>query len=167
MNCWKCCATILANLAGFVCAEPSPTTTSPNVVMILSDDLVCLVDLAATAAAVAGEKLTNGAAPDSFNLLPTLLGQPNPTKRDSLVVMSGKGDLALRQGQWKYLPDLAVADGWEAGVKKPGAPEKPALYDLSKDQGETENLIQKKTELAKRMAGLLDNAKSAKTTRPL
>ncbi|GDY20821.1 hypothetical protein LBMAG56_21670 [Verrucomicrobiota bacterium] len=59
-----------------------------------ADDLVCLVDLAATAAAVAGEKLPDGAAPDSFNLLPTLLGQPKQMKRDTLVVMSGNGDLA-------------------------------------------------------------------------
>ena len=131
-----------------------------------SHDLVCLVDLAATAAAVAGEKLPDRAAPDSFNLLPTLLGQPQPTKRDSLIVMSGNGDLALRQGPWKYLPDLAVADGWSSAAKKPHQPAKPALYDLSTDMGETKNLIHQQPEFAQRLAEHLEKAQSAKSTRP-
>ena len=89
-----------------------------------------------------------------------------PTRRDTLVVMSGSGNLALRQGQWKYLPDLALADGWDAGPKKPDQPAKSALYDLSADQGETKNLVQQKPEIAKRMAELLKKARSAKSTRP-
>ena len=132
----------------------------------ISDDLVCLVDLPATAAALVGENLTDGVAPDSYNLLPTLLGQPKQMKRDSLVVMSGAGDLAIRQGQWKYIPNLALADGWDAGAKKPNQAAKPGLYDLSADQGETKNLVQQKPEIAKRMAGLLEKAQSAKSTRP-
>ncbi len=131
-----------------------------------SGDLVCLVDLAATAAAVVGEKLPDGAAPDSFNLLPTLLGQPKQMKRDTLVVMSGNGDLAIRQGQWKYLPNLALADGWQSGPKKPNQPAQPALFDLSTDQGETKNLAQQKPAIARRMAELLEKAQSAKSTRP-
>jgi len=51
-------------------------------------------------------------------LLTALLGLPNQAKRDTLVVMSGNGDLALRQGQWKYIPDLAVAGGWNSAAKK-------------------------------------------------
>ena len=155
-----------------------------------SDDLVCLVDLAtATAAAVAGEKLPDGAAPDSFNLLPTLLGQPKQMKRDTLGVMSGNGDLAIRQGQWKYRANLALADGWQSGPKKPNQPAQPALFDLSTDQGETKNLLQQtalrdsallqsgassqvvseakdKPAMARRMAELLEKAQSAKSTRP-
>ncbi|MEY2879256.1 MAG: hypothetical protein RLZZ15_1636, partial [Verrucomicrobiota bacterium] len=132
-----------------------------------SDDLVCLVDLAATAAAAAGAKLPDGAVPDSFNLLPTLLGQPKPMKRDTLVAMSGNGDLAFRQGQWKFIPDLAVADGWSSSAKKPNQPAKPGLFDLSTDKGETKNLVQQKPEIARRMAELLEKAQSAKSTRPL
>ncbi len=141
------------------------------------------------AAAVAGEKLPDGAAPDSFNLLPTLLGQPKQMKRDTLVVMSGNGDLAIRQGQWKYRANLALADGWQSGPKKPNQPAQPALFDLSTDQGETKNLAQQtalrdsallqsgassqvvseakdKPAMARRMAELLEKAQSAKSTRP-
>ena len=289
-----------------------------------SDDLVCLVDLAATAAAVAGEKLPDGAAPDSFNLLPTLLGQPKQMKRDTLrrgevrnqnyegrirpqgahqavcaahhppvrkpaeidggsgarqttaplrnlrrgelsgspsrtkqgrihrkvrrlaagtrriSVLAGTARrwrdrasgkaaiapcrvrrtdsdfrydhqesprlgltdflpssfllqtlprLAIRQGQWKYLPNLALADGWQSGPKKPNQPAQPALFDLSTDQGETKNLAQQtalrdsallqsgassqvvseakdKPPMARRMAELLEKAQCAKSTRP-
>lgn len=131
-----------------------------------SDDLVCLVDLTATAAALIGEKLPEGVAPDSFNLLPTLLSKPESIKRDSLVVMSGSGDLAIRQGQWKYIPDLAVADGWSSPARKPGQAPKPGLYDLATDKGEKTNLAQEKPAIAKRMASLLENAQSAKSTRP-
>jgi arylsulfatase A-like enzyme len=132
-----------------------------------SDDLACLVDLPATAAAVAGEKLPEeGAASDSFNLLPTLLGQQKQMKRDTLVVMSGNGDLAIRQRQWKYLPDLAVADGWNSAPKNPNQSAKPALFDLSTDKGETKNLIQQSPAIAKHMAELLEKARSAKSTRP-
>lgn len=131
-----------------------------------SDDLVCLVDVMATAAAVAGEKLPDGAAPDSFNVLPTLLGQPNPMKRDSLVVMSGMGDLAIRQGQWKFIPDLDLADGWQSATKKPNQPARPALFDLAGDKGENQNRYKDQPEIAKRIAEVLAKAQSAKSTRP-
>ena len=289
-----------------------------------SDDLVCLVNLAATAAAVAGEKLPDGAAPESFNLLPTLLGQPKQMKRDTprrgevrnhnyegrkrpqkahqavcvahhspvrksaeidgspgarqttaplgnvrrgelsgsssrtkqsrihrkvrrlpsgvgrIRVLAGtprrrrnrasgkaataacrvrrtdrdfrhdhqKGArlgltdflpssfllqtfprLAIRQGQWKYRANLALADGWQSGPKRPNQPAQPALFDLSTDPGETKNLLQQtalrdsallqsgassqvvseakdKPAMARRMAELLEKAQSAKSTRP-
>lgn len=131
-----------------------------------SDDLVCLIDLSATAAAVTGQKLAEGAAPDSFNLLPTLLGKPDAPKRDSLIVMSGKGDLAIRQGQWKYFPDLALANGWDAGPKKPNQGANPGLYDLSTDPGEKRNVFKDRPEIAKRLASLLAQQQTAKSTRP-
>lgn len=131
-----------------------------------SDDLVCLVDLSATAAAVTGQKLAEGAAPDSFNLLPILLGDPKAMKRDSLIVMSGKGDRAIRQGQWKYLPDLALANGWDAGAKKPNQPANPGLFDLSTDPGEKQNVFKDHPEIAKRLATLLSKQQTDKSTRP-
>ncbi|MSU51377.1 MAG: hypothetical protein EXS37_20195 [Opitutus sp.] len=87
-------------------------------------------------------------------------------KRDTLVVMSGNGVLALRQGQWKYIPDLAVWDGWTSAAKTPNQTARPALFDLSTDKGETKILAQQKPEIAKRMAELLKKAQSAKSTRP-
>lgn len=131
------------------------------------DALAGLVDLPATAAALAGVELAAEAAPDSFNLLPTLLGMPDARPRDHLVVMSGTGALAIRQGDWKFIPDLSLANGWKSGPRKQaGAPVKAGLFNLAKDPGELTNLHAKEPAVAKRLAGLLEQARSARTTRP-
>lgn len=87
--------------------------------------------------------------------------------RDHLVVMSGNGHLAVRSGEWKYIPDLAQADGWEASKeKKPDSPTGPGLYDLSRDAGEATNLIKEKGAEAERLAEKLAWVRSAAVTRP-
>ncbi len=140
-----------------------PARIQPGV----SADLVSTIDVPATICAAAGITLPKDALPDSYNLLPAMLGEKDAPKRDHLVLMSGNGDLAIRSGNLKYIPDLAVADGWYAGKKKnPNAPERPALFDLSKDPGETQNLIQEQAAEAKRLADLLRKAKSSTVTRP-
>jgi arylsulfatase A-like enzyme len=132
-----------------------------------SSALVSLVDLPATAAAAIGQTLPSGAAPDSFNLLPLMTGKNRDAGRDHLVLMSGKGDLAIRQGPWKYIPDLATANGW-ASWAKPGkkSPAKPGLYHLGDDPGETKNLHASKPEVSKRLAALLEKVKATPVTRP-
>jgi hypothetical protein len=65
------------------------------------------------------------------------------------------------------MPNLAFADGWKAAGKiDPKAPAKPALYDLTKDPGETQNLYATETATAKRLAGQLTKAKATPSTRP-
>ena len=133
----------------------------------VSDELVCLVDLPATAAALVGVQLAADAAPDSFNLLPTLLGKTNPHPRDHLILMSGKGDLAIRQGSWKYIPDLSTANGWSSSATKDKtAPRKAGLFNLDKDKGEVTNRNTQEPEISKRLAGLLEKARTAPVTRP-
>ena len=87
--------------------------------------------------------------------------------RDHLILMSGKGDLAIRQGPWKYIPDLATANGWGSWIK-PGteAAPKPGLYHLGDDPAETKNLHASKPEVSKRLAALLAKAKTTPVTRP-
>ena len=134
----------------------------------VSDELVCLVDLPATAASVVGSKLPADAAPDSFNLLPVFLGQTNSHPRESLIVMSGKGDLAIRQGSWKYIPDLAVVNGWQSGKTNLDVRlTRPGLYNLADDPGETNNLNAAKPEISERMKESLEHARAGKSTRPM
>lgn len=133
----------------------------------ISNELVSLIDLPATAAAIVGAKLSAAAAPDSFNLLPTLLGKTNPHPRDHLILMSGKGDLAIRQGNWKYIPDLTTANGWKSGAKKNEATTaKAGLYNLENDKGEVTNLSAQEPEVSKRLAGLLEKARVTPASRP-
>jgi arylsulfatase A-like enzyme len=140
-----------------------PARIQPGV----STDLASTLDAPATLCAAAGITLPKDALPDSFNLLPVMLGEKDAPKRDHLVLMSGNGDLAIRSRQWKYIPDLSVADGWYAGKKKAAnAPKKAALYDLSKDPGEKQNLIQENPAEAQRLADLLAKDQSSPVTRP-
>jgi arylsulfatase A-like enzyme len=133
----------------------------------VSGELVSLIDLPATAAALAGVKPAADVAPDSFNLLPTLLGKTNPHPRDHLILMSGNGALAIRQGNWKYIPDLKTANGWKSSTKKEEATLfKAGLFNLENDEGEVTNLSVKESEISKRLAGLLEKSRSTPATRP-
>jgi arylsulfatase A len=70
----------------------------------VSNKMVCTVDLAASMAALVGQKLSRDACPDSFNVLPSLLGKPNAKGRDHLIQQPNRGPtLALRMGDWKVL----------------------------------------------------------------
>ncbi|MFM7179960.1 MAG: sulfatase family protein [Verrucomicrobiales bacterium] len=145
----------------FICRWPARLT--PGV----SDKLVSTLDIPATICAAAGLDIPAQALPDSFNLLPGMLGEKNAPEREHLVVMSGNGHLALRSANLKYMPDLAFADGWKGGgQKKPGAKPRPALFDLSKDPGEKENLFGQRAELAGQLAKTLAAIQSATKTRP-
>jgi len=123
-----------------------------------SDAIVCQIDFLASFAALTGVKLPEGAGPDSENILPALLGE-SKTGRTTLVEHAG--NLALRQGNWKYIPpggmggkagNKAKAGG---GVNRQGIGPFPQLYDLSTDLGETKNLASEYPELVKELAAKL------------
>ena len=129
----------------------------------VSDALVCLIDVAATAAAIAEVPLPTGAAPDSFNLLPVLTGDPAAKGRDHLILMGGTGGFAVRQGPWKFIPNLAVVEGWKAGKQSAGKKQAGVgLFNLDEDPGETKNLAEKHPEVVKRLSALLQKARAAK-----
>ncbi len=135
-----------------------PGTIKPGV----SDQIVCVVDLPATMAALAGQKLPAGAYPDSFNLLPALLGETRARGRDHLVEQ-GRG-LALREGDWKFLhhPNAKPVKALTFS-KGPGQFE---LYNLADDPGETKNLIAEHPKRAERMKSRLAAIRAAGRTRP-
>ena len=57
-----------------------------------SGELICHVDLLATAAAVIGKPLPKDAGPDSFDILPALLAEkPAKSCRESLIHQAGSG----------------------------------------------------------------------------
>ena len=74
-----------------------------------------LVDLMATAADVVGERLPADAAEDSVSFLPVLRRPEAPFDRGAAIVMqSGDGSLAIRDGRWK----LCLAPG-SGGLSSP------------------------------------------------
>jgi len=121
----------------------------------VSSELICHVDLLATAAAILGQPLVKGAGPDSFDILPALLAEkPAKPCRDSLIHQAGGGALAIRKGEWKLIPN--------AGKKKGG----PELFDLSTDLGEQKNRAAEQPERVKELTTLLKQARDNPATRP-
>ena len=128
----------------------------------VSPALISQVDLAASLAALARVPLPDGAAPDSINVLPALLGD-SVTGRDHAIIQ-GIQDFALREGPWKFIPPghRDVRDGLDAikqtrqQVNPPGL-----LFNLAADPAEREDLAARELERVAAMAQKLDQLRSA------
>jgi len=130
-----------------------PARVKPGV----SDALISQVDLPATLAALAGRKPDARTMPDSLNVLPALLGESN-TGRDHIVQHSGR--LALRVGDWKYIPPGPVRDTLDASQAVVARFPEGALFHLAADPGETNNLIGQQPEKARELAARLETIRS-------
>ena len=122
-----------------------------------SDQMICLIDVTATAAEIVGEKLSSNAAEDSVSFLPTLLGQTGKPARTTLVSHSINGSFAIRDGSWK-LALCPGSGGWSnprPGMKDDELPPNQ-LFDLSTDIGEKANLQDKHPETVARLTKLLE-----------
>jgi arylsulfatase A-like enzyme len=129
-----------------------------------SDALVCQVDLLASLAALVKQPLPDDAGPDSFNVLPALLGESREG-RHHLVEQASR--LAIRKGQWKYIPKGRAAQGKGKKTAAPAA-EGPAgeLYNLAEDIGETKDLAAANPETARELADLLQRIVADGRSRP-
>jgi len=131
-----------------------PGRVAPGV----SDALVSLVDFSASFAALTGQKIPTGDAPDSVNVLPALLGDAK-NGRDKLVEHDGFRTLAFRDGLWKYIePDMRLRPVYSASG---------SLYDLGRDLGETNNLNTAQPDTSKKLSGeLKSEAKAGRAIGP-
>lgn len=145
-----------------------------------SDELICLVDFMATAAAVNGLDLPRNAGPDSFNILPALQGQvtSKPVRGAAVILESGYGMMAVRDAEWLLVlgrgsggatTDYAKhygmrleelgrhTTGWKmAGLGEPDRSLPPGqLYNLAKDIGQSENVYMNHPEVVERLTNLL------------
>ena len=120
--------------------------------------LVSLVDVLATIADVVGRPLLD-AGEDSISFLP-LLRQPATAveRRAAVVVQSGNGSLAIREGRWK----LCMAPG-SGGLSTPvpGSADERGLppvqlFDLEADPSEKTNLQSAHPEIVGRLTALLE-----------
>jgi len=113
------------------------------------EETICLTDLFATAADVVGARVPEGAAPDSFSLLPLLEGKPRETVRPPVIHHSIAGMFAIRDGKWK----LVLGNGSGGREPPPGRPfqEPYNLFDLSQDVSERVNLVEECPDVAARL----------------
>ncbi len=126
-----------------------------------SNEMIGLVDVFATVAAVVGEtKLDRSTtAPDSVNVLAALLGEPlaQPLRRD-LILQSAAGVYAIRSGPWKWIEGVPAAPkGKKApAAKGPKADQfSPRLVNLAKDTAEKNDVAAAHPEIVKRLAETL------------
>ncbi len=103
----------------------------------ISDALVNQVDMLATLASMTGRTLPEGSAPDSFNVLPALLGDSRIGRSHSV---HHSGRLALREGSWKFIPAGTGPAVQANTVTQTGNAPVDQLYDLAHDLGETRNV---------------------------
>ena len=123
--------------------------------------LVSQIDFIASFAAMLKIDLAASEAIDSQNLLPALLGQD--TVGSPHTIEESRGTLALRKGKWKYIQPRPN----QKKRKKKKQVNAPALYDLSTDAGEQNNVIAENKEVADSMAQLLKKLKNDKGVREM
>ena len=118
----------------------------------VSDALICHVDMLAAMAALTGQKLPDAAGPDSFDILPALLGEkPGKPCRDHLIEHGNV--LAIRKGPWKLIPANPSAAAARKNKKRGSGGDE--LYNLAEDIGETNNVAAAHPDLVKEMTELL------------
>lgn len=130
-----------------------------------SDKIVCTIDLAASMAAMTGQKLGDDACPDSFNVLPALLGKSDAKGRDHLLQQPNKGPtLALRIGDWKVLSYPNAKPKKHLTYSK--GPGRYELYNLVADPEEKNNLAMSDPGRLKTMLTALEKIKTDGHSRP-
>jgi len=124
-----------------------------------SDALICLTDLLATCASIAGRDLPDGVAEDSHDILPALLGEETAGRpiRESVVHHSSYGVFSIRQGRWKMVLDCGDSGGWptpRGSHPKRGTPGQ--LYDVAADPVEEINLWEERADVVDQLRSLLE-----------
>jgi arylsulfatase A len=120
----------------------------------ISDAIVSQVDLYASVAALIGKPVPAHAGQDGQNVLPALLGE-SLQGRD-YVVQEALTQIAVRKGNWKYVPPGSVTERGGIGewikteVDEPGL-----LFNLTEDPGETRDLAAVYPERVKEMHDII------------
>jgi arylsulfatase A-like enzyme len=115
------------------------------------------IDLMASFATMAGQKIPAGAGPDSRNSLDVLLGKTTKD-REWLIEQSASGKLSVIRGDWKYIePGPGVKLQVNTNTETGNDPN-PQLYNLRSDIGEKNNvggdnpaIVNELTELLKKI----------------
>lgn len=136
-----------------------PARLKPRV----TPQLFSLVDLPATLARLAEAEISPVASPDSLDLSRVLLGETAENLRDHTVLHGIADTLALRVGDWKYIPANARGPATGTGGANPSdarfTPNRivsPLLFNLREDPGEEHNVIEQFPQQAAAMQIQLD-----------
>jgi arylsulfatase A len=121
----------------------------------VSDEVVCTIDLAASFAALTGTAIPQEALLDSFDVSGALLGKTGAKGREHLVQQDngGTGNYGFRVGNWKLVrydtksARNVVVEQTLANIPVPQF----QLFDLAKDPGEANNVLDKNPAVGERL----------------
>ena len=122
------------------------------------------MDLYASLANLAEQKITGGNAPDSFDHLQELLGKSRKG-RDYVIQQSLNNTLSIVGGKWKY---ISPSKGQKVNANtntELGNDPKGQLYDLEKDEGETQNVAARYPGQVEKLAAELARVRDAGSKR--
>ena len=125
-----------------------PAKIKPGV----SEALMCQVDFPATFAELVGTKFEEKTGPDSRNMLSALLGE---TRQGRTNLIEHAGGLAVRSGEWKFIPKRPGRARTEFTNTETGNNPDVQLYNLKTDPGETKNVALENPEKVNELAALL------------
>jgi arylsulfatase A len=127
----------------------------------VSDQVVCTIDLATSAAAITGQAIPADAFLDSLDVSGALLGRDGAVGRDHLVQQDNgtSGSFGLRVGDWKLLRhDKKTARNLVVERQLAGTPVPPyQLFHLENDPAEKQNVIDRHGEIAQQLQSRLQN----------
>jgi len=125
-----------------------------------SKALFSQIDLYASIASLVGENLTDQEAVDSKNVLDALLGDKKTARE---FMLEEAFSLSIRKNNWKYIEAFSgeMVPDWLANKDiETGLMFEPQLFDLSKDIGEQNNLIEQYPEIAKELQEKITSIKA-------
>ena len=129
----------------------------------VSDAIVGQHDFFASFASLTGQTLGQDAAPDSFDVLPALLGE---SRKGREWIVEHARALSMRKGEYKLIeanPGAAVLVNTNTEM---GAAAGPQLYRVSTDPGERNNLSARMPDKVAELGALLNTVRSSPRTRP-
>jgi arylsulfatase A-like enzyme len=135
-----------------------PGTVKPGV----SDAPISQIDLLASFASMTGQKLPADAAPDSFDVLPALLGR---SKTGRSYIVEHANALSLIAGDWKVIEAHPGQKRNQTGNELGNDPA-PQLFNLRTDLAEQNNVAAQYPDKVRDLLAQLNQIRSSGRSRP-
>ncbi len=120
-------------------------------------------DFFASLASLTGQKLAGDAAPDSFNVLPALLGE---SKQGREWIVEHARALSMRKGEYKLIEANSGPLFNKNTNTEMGGGDAPQLYRVTTDIGEKTNLASQMPDKVQELKALLEKVKANPRSRP-
>jgi len=123
----------------------------------VSKQLICFTDFMATIADITESKLSKDAGEDSFSRVLYKRTKKTNKVRESVILSGEKYLYAIKEGKWKFIEGSSYEGNTSLyKLSRPDDILRDALYNMEKDPGETNNLIEQYPKIAAKLKSLLN-----------